>query len=61
MPAIIQGVTHIIAARYFVSILQTLFLAGNVWSLIGINAFALLVMAAVFLALVKWRTRKRLE
>jgi ABC-2 type transport system permease protein len=61
MPAPIQGVTHVIAARYFVAILQTLFLAGNVWSLIAINSLALFIMAFVFLALVKWRTRKRLQ
>ena len=61
MPAPIQGVTRLIAARYFVAILQTLFLAGNVWSLIAVNSLALLIMSIVFLALVKWRTRKRLE
>lgn len=61
MPAPIQGVTHVIAARYFVAILQTLFLAGNVRSLIAINSLALLIMSMVFLALVRWRTRKRLE
>jgi ABC-2 type transport system permease protein len=61
MPALIQGVTHLIAARYFVAILQTLFLAGNVWSLIAINSLALLIMAFAFLALVRWRTRKRLQ
>ena len=61
MPAPIQGVTHLVAARYFVAILQTLFLAGNVWSLIAINSLALLFMAVVFLALVTWRTRKRLQ
>jgi ABC-2 type transport system permease protein len=61
MPALIQGVTHFIAARYFVAILQTLFLAGNVWPLIAINSLALLIMAFAFLALVRWRTRKRLQ
>jgi ABC-2 type transport system permease protein len=61
MPPMIQGVTHLIAARYFVAILQTLFLAGNVWSLIAINSLALLIMSIIFLALVKWRTRKRLQ
>jgi ABC-2 type transport system permease protein len=61
MPAAIQGVTHIIAARYFVAILQTLFLAGNVWSLVAVNSFALLIMSVVFLVLVRWRTRKRLH
>lgn len=61
MPVPIQGVTHLIAARYFVAILQTVFLAGNVWSLIAINSLALLVMSIVFLVLVRWRTRKRLQ
>jgi len=61
MPALIQAVTHVIAARYFVAILQTLFLAGNVWSLIGVNALALLIMSVLFLALVRRRTRKRLQ
>ena len=31
MPAAVQVITHVIAARYFVAILQTLFLAGDVW------------------------------
>ena len=61
MPSIIQGITHIIAARYFVAILQTVFLAGDVWSVIGVNALALLIMAVFFLGLVKLRTRKRLD
>jgi ABC-2 type transport system permease protein len=54
-------VTHIIAARYFVSILQTVFLAGNVWEVILVNGLALVAMATFFLALVKRRTRKRLQ
>lgn len=61
MPALIRGLTHVIAARYFVAILQTLFLAGNVWSLIATNCLALLIMSIIFLALVKRRTRKRLQ
>ena len=61
MPAPIQLITHAIAARYFVAILQTVFLAGNVWSVIGVNALALMLIAALFLTLVKRRTRKRLD
>ena len=61
MPTVIQGITHIIAARYFVAILQTVFLAGNVWSVIGFNALALLIMGVFFLGLVRRRTRKRLD
>jgi ABC-2 type transport system permease protein len=61
MPMWIQWLTHIVAARYFVTILQTLFLAGNVWSVILPNLLALLLIAAVFLGLTAARTRKRLD
>lgn len=61
MPAAIQAITHIVAARYFVAILQTLFLAGNVWSVILPNAAALAVMAAVFLGAARLLARKRLD
>jgi ABC-2 type transport system permease protein len=61
MPRVVQGVTHLIAARYFVAILQTVFLAGNVWSVILPNALALAIMAAFFLGLTRRKSRKRLE
>ncbi|WP_028318663.1 ABC transporter permease [Desulfobulbus elongatus] len=61
MPAFIQGVTYLIAARYYVAILQTLFLVGNVWSVILPNAAALTAMGLFFHGLVYRKTRKRLE
>ncbi len=61
MPRAVQGITHVIAARYFVAILQTLFLAGNVWSVIAPNALALALMAAFFLGMSRRKLRKRLE
>ncbi len=61
MPPPIQVFTHVIAARYFVSILQTVFLAGNVWQVILPNALALLIMAAFFFGMVRRKSRKRLE
>lgn len=61
MPGVVRGVTHLIAARYFVAILQTVFLAGNVWSVILPNAFALIIMSAVFLGLSRMKSHKRLE
>ena len=51
MPAAVQVFTYLIAARYFVAILQTLFLAGDVWEVIVPNALALALMASVFLVL----------
>lgn len=61
MPAPVRGVTHVILARYFVSIVQTLFLAGDVWSVVLPNALALALMAAVFLGITWRKSRKRLE
>lgn len=61
MPPAVQAVTYVIAARYFVAILQTLFLAGNVWSIVLPNAGALALMAAVFLTLAYLRSAKSLE
>jgi len=61
MPTVVQWLTHIVAARYFVAILQTVFLAGDLWTVILPNAAALVVMAAVFLGLARRKARKRLE
>lgn len=61
MPPGVQVITHLIVARYFVAIVQTLFLAGDVWSVIVPNALALAAMAAVFLTLTWRKSRKRLD
>jgi ABC-2 type transport system permease protein len=61
MPRIVQWLTHLLAASYFVAILQTVFLAGNVWSVILPNSLALLLMAAFFLGVSSRKLRKRLE
>jgi ABC-2 type transport system permease protein len=61
MPAPIQFITHLVPARYFVAIVQTLFLAGDIWPVLLPNAGALALMAAVFFALVRRRASKRLD
>ncbi|HKJ83971.1 MAG TPA: ABC transporter permease [Mariprofundaceae bacterium] len=61
MPDVVQLITHIIPARYFVSLLQTIFLAGNVWAVILPNALALAVMAIILFALIRRISRKRLD
>jgi ABC-2 type transport system permease protein len=61
MPAPIQIITHLVPARYFVTIVQTLFLAGNIWPVLLPNAAALALMAAIFFTLVRRRARKRLD
>ena len=61
MPHWLQLVTYAVPARYLVSILQTLFLAGDVWSVVlpnlaGLGAAALLAVAATLAV-----TRRRLD
>jgi ABC-2 type transport system permease protein len=61
MPAPVRLLASILPPRYFVSCLQTLFLAGDVMSVLVPNGLVLLGMAAIlFLALVK-ATSTRLE
>ncbi|MFW7226013.1 MULTISPECIES: ABC transporter permease [unclassified Serratia (in: enterobacteria)] len=61
MPAIVRAVTYIIPARYFVSTLQTLFLAGNVGPVLAINLLFLIASAVVFIGLTAWKTQRRLD
>jgi ABC-2 type transport system permease protein len=61
MPHFIQLVTYIFPARYFVDILKTLFLAGNIWPVILPNMLALSLMAAIFIVLTVVKTRKTLD
>lgn len=61
MPLPIQLFTHIVSARYFVSSLQTLFLVGNVWSLLIPSAFAMLAIALFFFSWTAHRIVKRLD
>lgn len=61
MPPVVQGITHLIAARYFVAILQTVFLAGDVWTVIVPNSLALALFAVFFIGLSRKKSRKRLD
>lgn len=61
MPFAIRLITRIVAARYFVAILQSLFLAGNIWSVIVPNVISLAAMAIFFLVLARAGARKRLD
>jgi len=61
MPEAIQVITHIVPARYFVAILQTVFMAGDIWPVLIANSAALLVMMFIFLGLARRNARKRLD
>jgi len=60
VPPAIRLVSYLVPARYYVSLLQSLFLTGDVWSVIWPNAAILAVVAVVLLALTRRATRKSL-
>lgn len=61
MPAVIRALTHIVAARYFVSSLQTVFLAGDVWSQFLPNLAWMLGIGIFFFAIARSKMRKSLD
>ncbi|MGD9877391.1 ABC transporter permease [Desulfococcus sp.] len=61
MPRAVQIVTHAVAARYFIAILQSSFLAGDIPAVIGPNLAALVLMAVFFLTLCGLKSKKRLD
>ncbi len=61
MPAIVRAVTYVVPARYYVNLMHTLFLAGNVPVVLAVNSLFLLATAVLFLGLTVKKTRLRLE
>ena len=60
MPKILQLLTYLFPARYFVQALQTIFLAGDVWRIVAFNSVVLAGFATLFFILTARVTRKRL-
>jgi ABC-2 type transport system permease protein len=60
MPALVRLLTYVLPARYYVALLQTLFLAGDIWGLVIPNAAVLATMATVLALLTRRATRKSL-
>ena len=58
VPLGVRLVSYLVPARYFVSLLQTLFLAGDVWSIVLPNCAVLAVIAVVMLVFTRRATRK---
>lgn len=61
MPQPIQWLTHIVAARYFVTSLQTIFLVGDVWWLLFKCILAMSLIATFFYIIISHKTTKRLD
>lgn len=61
MPAWLRVITYLIPARYMNVSLQTVFLAGNLWSVLLPNMLAMLAVGVVFFGLTWRRLQKRID
>ncbi len=61
MPPVIQWLTYLVPAKYFVAIIQSTFLAGNVWPIILTNCAYLILMSVIFFVLIMKKSHKSLE
>jgi len=61
MPTVIRGITYALPARYAVTLMQTIYLAGNVGSVVWLNLAVLTAMAAGLMVATRLATRKQLS
>ncbi len=61
MPWILQQVTRLVPARYYVASAQTIFLAGDIWPVLLPATMVLLLMAGILLFLTLRKSAKRLD
>jgi ABC-2 type transport system permease protein len=61
MPAVLRHVTRIVPARYFVTAMQTLFQAGDVWPVLRSALLGLSLAAFAFLGATFLLTKRRLQ
>ncbi|WED29342.1 ABC transporter permease [Vibrio sp. DW001] len=61
MPYVIQLITHILAVKYYIACIQTVFLAGDIWPLFIPNIAAMLFIGLIFFIIAVKKTSKTLE
>ena len=60
MPKFIQFITYALPVRYLMPLLQSVFLAGDLWDLFGRNIAAMLGFGALFFELTVRATKRRI-
>jgi ABC-2 type transport system permease protein len=60
MPALVRLITYVLPARYYVSLLQTIFLAGDIWAVIVPDITVLAIMATALILVTRRTTQKKL-
>jgi ABC-2 type transport system permease protein len=61
MPPVVQGITYIVPARYFVELVKGIFLRGSGLETLWLDAIFLLVFSTVATTAAVLRFRKRLD
>lgn len=61
VPWVVSAISKLLPATYYVELLQSLFLAGNVWPIILKDCAVLALAAVALLALARAKTRKELS
>jgi ABC-2 type transport system permease protein len=59
-PRAVQMISRLLPARYYVSLLQTVFLAGNLWGIVWKDSVVLAGMALILFSITLRKTKKRL-
>jgi ABC-2 type transport system permease protein len=60
VPFVIRMISYVVPTRYFVSVLQTIYLAGDIWRVILPNALVLIIYGTILLLLTRRYVRKSL-
>lgn len=61
MPQIIQMLTYLLAVKYYIACIQTVFLAGDIWPLFIPNIAAMLFIGLLFFVVAHKKSSKTLE
>jgi ABC-2 type transport system permease protein len=61
MPLWLQCLSYIFPAKYYVSSVRTICMAGDIWEIIARDSLVLGAMATVLLLLLKKKLRKNVE
>lgn len=57
----IELITHVLAVKYYIACIQTVFLAGDIWPLFLPNIAAMLFIGLLFFVIANKKTSKTLE
>lgn len=61
MPAPVRALTWLLPSRYLVTALQTIFLAGDIWSILLPDILFLTAASVFFIGLTAWKTARHLD